>query len=79
MLRKKAFLIPLLVVILVIAGGSFVAFSQPSDQLEGKEVIKVQRSDIEVWVSGSGSVMAAADTTLTFQGSGTVESVHVKR
>jgi HlyD family secretion protein len=78
--RRKVIWIPAVIVVILLAiGGSFLAFAQPSDPLAGKEQLKVQLGTLEQTVSASGTVMAASDAKLSFDSSGKVLSVNVKR
>lgn len=79
-MRRKVIWIPIvIVVVLLTVVGSIAAFAKPSDPLAGKESVKVTMGTLEQTVSASGTVLAASDAKLSFDSTGKVLSVNVKR
>lgn len=79
MLRRRVFWIPLVLVILIIAGGTWLVFGRSHNSGPPPELAAIKSGTIQEIVSASGTVMPASDTTMTFKVSGYVASVDVKR
>lgn len=79
MLKRKAFWIPLVVVLLVIGAGAWYFFlRQPANSAQNSLTVTVRRGTIQQSVSASGTVTSSNDASVSFDVAGKVSSIKVQ-
>ncbi len=81
--KKKKILIPLLIVLVLLGGGTYAYFrlsakNVTAAQVETLNTVTVKQGDLILYASGSGTLVAAKESNTGFQTSGRVKELNLK-